>query len=47
MFMRPIGRGPPGRSQRRRRIADWDLPLDGTCTLTRGMLAPGWKGRIE
>jgi hypothetical protein len=25
------------------RIAGWDLPLDGACSLTRGMVVPGWK----
>jgi hypothetical protein len=46
MCVRPVGRGPPGRSEWRR-IAGWDPPLDGACALTRGMVVPGWKGRVE
>ena len=34
MCVRPVGRGPPGRSEWRR-IAGWDPPLDGACALTR------------
>jgi hypothetical protein len=34
MCVRPVGHGPPGRSEWRR-IAGWDPPLAGTCTLTR------------